>query len=276
MSIRARYDSGKFAIYTIPSAASTDNAPLTAPLSNLSRLKFHSDLDYVQIDSIVTGSVTLSAKSANTQQKNDTVLFAHGKASAPMVFGILTNMADSTGGGKSIPIASNTPVPILIPDGTYDRLSTLKRYVGLMVDDTYVYLREYGFVKKTNYTGTSGSISGWPSVTLNYSVSVTNFLVTGPSSGYDSSKPMMRVSPGEVQFGRNKFSSTRRHLHSDNAGTDYVFTTGRHITITTSTNAAAGYPTNLYLNTLAIEVAGLRDYSSTASVSTTSIQRASI
>ncbi len=41
---RLRYENGDVAIYDVPSATSTDNAPLTSPLSNVSRLHFHSGL----------------------------------------------------------------------------------------------------------------------------------------------------------------------------------------------------------------------------------------
>ena len=46
---------GKLAVYTSPGAAS-DDAPLYAPASYLSRIKLHSDLDYPKIVAVQTGT----------------------------------------------------------------------------------------------------------------------------------------------------------------------------------------------------------------------------
>lgn len=53
--LRAEGDTGTVAIYT-----GNDNAPFNNPLNNVSRLRFHSDLDYPKIVRTLTGTLTIA------------------------------------------------------------------------------------------------------------------------------------------------------------------------------------------------------------------------
>lgn len=89
---------GRFAVWT-----GTDDAPWTAPLANLSRVKIHSDLDNAGIVSTRTG--TISDTSVNLQLTPKRTLFAHGLSYAPLILGFVTV------GGINVPINQGVLVP---------------------------------------------------------------------------------------------------------------------------------------------------------------------
>lgn len=252
MAIRARFEGGKFAIYTVPTLTSTDNAPLTDPNNNTARTKWHSDHEYTGIKSETSGTLTLPARSGDTPVRVDHQLFAHGQPSAPMVFGKLTGIYTNEGGPYTLPILSSTAIPIPVGSGKYANNSDLHRYVSITVDDTYVYLREYGMVMGSGWSDPDGAyiacrygyrasssspmngdsgmnISDWPSQTVNWTVAVTQYLVTGPVSGVDAALPVMKMTGASVQFGRGKFNSQNGYLYKTTSNDSYVIPGEKHM-----------------------------------------------
>lgn len=78
---RADGNTGKIAIYDVPTVGSTDNAPLTNPRANLSRVRWHSDFSYMHEKSRFTASVALPQFAGRTQGwygVQDFTLGAHG------------------------------------------------------------------------------------------------------------------------------------------------------------------------------------------------------
>ena len=150
MTVRVKADgaTGAIAIYTY----SGSDAPFTSPLSNIPSLLFHSDLRSISITSVVTGSVTLSAHSANTSGRQAYTLFAHGKGGTPYVEGRLTSPA--------YPLVGS--VPVETQSQGYARL------VHLGADATYVYLHEIYAAEQSTAYGTLG---------LTYEVYVSDVLL---------------------------------------------------------------------------------------------------
>jgi hypothetical protein len=235
MAIRLKVQNGKMAIYTVPTIASTDDAPLANPLANASRVRFHSDLNYVRVISTHTGTLTLPVRATQTQVKVDHVLFAHGQASVPMVMGRITNLPAQDGTMHKVPLGSMVPVGIYTPNGKYANESTLHRWVCLAVDETNVYLREYGFVSASGYrwiapNNTPQSYAdGWTAQSINWVVHVTDFLVTGPAPTVDMTKPSIIIDDDKVEAGYGKFLSSKRIPRLNAAGVDYAMPKDRHI-----------------------------------------------
>lgn len=140
MAIRFKYEAGKTAVYK------TDNgdAPLTAPLSNLPLLKFHSDLAYPRVIQEVTTTVNFPARS-NFQDVDATyTLFAHGKAGFPFVFGKVSVGGTPVNFVGTIPIQQGHVTGFLTSAGYYGR------FISLGADATNVYVYEYCVAAYTN------------------------------------------------------------------------------------------------------------------------------
>lgn len=262
MAIRARAAGGKFAIYTVPSTTSTDNDPLTDPDSHASRLRFHSQRDYVRIGESDTyaGTLSLPARTTpNSQVLVDHALFAHGKSTAPMLKGRITNLPDYDGTTHNVPIGSMVPVLINTGSNRYANRPKLHRWVCLAVDNTYVYLREYGFVAATTYDWvrlsptTVQSVTGWTSQSINWVVHVSDFLVDGPAPSVDPALPSIKIASTGVQFGHGKFSSDKRIPRLNASGTDHGMVLDRHISyVPTHTSGS-----NSFDSSLEISIAGM-------------------
>lgn len=81
----------KYAVYT-----GASDAPLTAPMSNLSSLKWHSDLEYAGVATKLTGTIDLAFSGWSgfvnffPGTTNTTTLVAHGRSYRPLLLGKLT------------------------------------------------------------------------------------------------------------------------------------------------------------------------------------------
>ena len=126
--LRADGQTGTVAIYT-----GTDDAPFDNPLGHVSRVRFHSDLDYPRTISIHTGTWTLPAVSAGSGfVKRSENLFAHGLSGTPFVEGYVTV------GGARIPLLGSVPLNQL----TGIRTEFAARWVHLGANDTHVIMNE--------------------------------------------------------------------------------------------------------------------------------------
>lgn len=125
---------------------------VSTPTADLSRVLFHSNLDYPSIVSTHTTSVTLPARTAITYANFD--LFAHGQAGTPFIIGYITNLA-------AVPVTFAGSVPV---DAIAN--SWFARWVTLGANSTHVVLNE----------STIPSL-GLPARTLNITVLVTDLLL---------------------------------------------------------------------------------------------------
>jgi hypothetical protein len=158
MTVRLKADgaTGKVAIYDYTTA---NDDPFTAPLSHVSRLLFHSDLQYPAIIDVRTGSITLPSVGTNTTERSVAyTLFAHGRGGVPYVEGAITS-----GLSRVVALCGSVPVQVGTSLG-----AAFPRVVHLGADATNVYLNEYGSTHET---------FAWGSVTLGWTVYVTDVLV---------------------------------------------------------------------------------------------------
>ena len=137
------------------------DAPFSAPLSYLPQTRFHSSLRYPAIVSTVSGSIALPSVPANRREYSmANILFAHGRAGIPYVEGAITS-------GLSRVVALCRSVPIMTC-GT-GAAGQFPRVVHLGADATNVYLNDYG---------TTYELSGFASITLGWTVYVTDVLLS--------------------------------------------------------------------------------------------------
>lgn len=136
---RLKYDSGKLAIYDVTDGSINDN-PLTDPLNNVSRLHFHSDLEYPAVIATYSGTVTLSALSADSSQDVTHTIAAHGRAGIPYVEGRI--LVD----GIWVPLAGS--VPVASQSGNPNAPS-FARFLHLGANASNIILSEYSISNRS-------------------------------------------------------------------------------------------------------------------------------
>lgn len=164
MAFRFRAASGKVAVWS----GEGDTAPFDNPLSNLSRVKFHSDIPYVKIIDVRTFSVTIPAIGAGTPQRAQSYnIGAHGRPGQPFVIGrIIVN---------GVPVAFTGSVPVhQIASNIYGTKEPYARWLALGVDATRVYVHEYAVQQGLE---TTGQYDTRPAQTFSIVVYITDILL---------------------------------------------------------------------------------------------------
>jgi len=140
--------------------------PETAPLSNLSRVRFCApDLDYIRVVDTKTGTVNLPALNTQTSGNQNPVyiknynVVAHGLNYTPLVFGYTTIAS------THVPLRGSVMVQkdILTPAGEFGR------FVSLGVNATHVTLNEYAVRRFFAISATC-----FPALSLNITVFLTD------------------------------------------------------------------------------------------------------
>lgn len=145
MAFRFKVASSKAAIYD----KAAGDAPLTNPLGNLSRIKFHSDLDYIKVISVHNVTLSLPARSNFRSATASYNLFAHGRAGQPFVLGKASVNGVPVGFTGSVPVHTGaTPAMSSAgyPTGCFGR------WLALGADGTNVIVYEYAVASWVNET----------------------------------------------------------------------------------------------------------------------------
>lgn len=141
---------GKAALYKVPDSDPTDDAPLTAPRSHLSRVRFHTDFKYPKIVSDTTYTVTLPDRAHNTRGEATYILGAHGRGGVPFCFGTVSwtqskisvaNTSYTTSKTFTLPLFISTPVNTLLSSSGPD--SWEGRMLSLGADSTNLLVHEF-------------------------------------------------------------------------------------------------------------------------------------
>lgn len=152
---------GKAALYTVPDSDPTDDDPLTAPRSHLSRVRFHTDFKYPKIIADTTySSVNLPSRTKGTRGEATHVLGAHGLGFTPFCLGAVQFE------GFWSPLFISTP--------TYHKPDAItvviSRFISLGADATNILLHEYW----VNFNLGSGTAYDSPSQTINVRALITD------------------------------------------------------------------------------------------------------
>lgn len=146
-----RAKDGKVAIYD----STADDLPFDDPVNHMDRVKFHSDLDYINIIATISGSVTFPQRTAPSVGAYITTFQngpAHGISGIPLIFGYLTL------GGQNVAFAGSVPI-----QGGGSGSHT--RFVSLGASPTNIVFNELVNI------GFGGTI---PAITVPYTVFVTD------------------------------------------------------------------------------------------------------
>lgn len=160
---------GQVAIFT-----GDDDLPFENPRGNLSRVKFHSALDYPKVIEERSFTVTFDRRSrdngtiwvANSAEvKQSYQLFAHGRPGYPWVLGTVDI------GGLKVAMTGSVPIQqgVIHADGTP---SPWVRWVSLGADATNVYLYEYTVLDRNASSGYTDT--NMPAVTRTFTIWVTD------------------------------------------------------------------------------------------------------
>ena len=128
--IRLRYKGAKVAIYTVTTVGKPDDGPLNTPLSNLSRIKFHSALSYPKVIRTVKKTLKLPKGEKTLQRVASYAMFTHGRPGQPWVLGKIEVLGE--------PVAFVGSVPVQQVLGT-----PYARFIALGADSTTVWVYEY-------------------------------------------------------------------------------------------------------------------------------------
>ncbi len=162
MTSRFRVANNKAAVWT----GSGDTKPFDNPTSNLSRVKFHSDLDYIKVIDEGTFNVALSARSNFQDVSHSYALYNHGKSGFPFILGKLTMSGQPVAFCGSIPIQSNRY------NGSAD--GGFARWISLGANNTTVYLYEYAVNLYTKDVEGNVFADSYPAITVPVTVWMTD------------------------------------------------------------------------------------------------------
>jgi len=199
---------GKVAVFMVDENNPADRAPLDDPHSHLARVLFHSDLLYPIITHKVSGTLTLPARGSNQDWTRSThILFAHGLAGQPLVFGRLTNVGPGT-----VPLAGSVP----IQTSSYG----FARWLSLGADATNVMITE---LWNTHVTGGIGAIS------VNWDVWVTNIFLDQENPLPPPQGELLYIDGTNFRAGRGKFSTANRYIRTAATNKEFPVVKGRSL-----------------------------------------------
>lgn len=141
---------GRVAIWDGPG----DDAPFHNPVGYMSRVKFHSDLDYVRVVRIINRRITIPAIPSSGSGQSDPgsrvqsyALGAHGQPGTPFIVGVITV--------SGVPLAFTGSVLVHhrpAPNSTSID-DSFGRFLALGADDTFMYVHEYAVQPGSKQTG---------------------------------------------------------------------------------------------------------------------------
>lgn len=195
-----RHLDGKVGIYT-----GADDAPFNDPLGNLSRVLFHSDLNYPAIVREVSGTLTLPARGANSGGWTAHNLFPHGRSGTPLVLGYIVMGSLRQRIAGSVPVQGNA--------------YGWARWLSIGADTTNVKMAESWF------NGGPGGGSPYGAISVAWRVFV---LETTFESNPALTDEALYISPTDFRAGRGKFNARNRYLRNGNTLQNFPVVIGGH------------------------------------------------
>jgi hypothetical protein len=197
-------DGSVFAIYSVPFETSTDDAPLTNPFGNKSRLQIHTAAILPSTTPALTQTVTVSvgAIAANTKFQGASFrqnLFAHGLGDACMVEG---RILDLNGSGNHVDFNGSVPVDV--------NARGFGMWLALGSTSTHVIVEWFGITQ-----------AGQSLAARTYQVeaSAYNYLASGAAPTSDPSLPRARNYPGShTILARGAIDTRRRYVRAAGSG----------------------------------------------------------
>lgn len=158
MSKRFRIAGGVVAVWD----GAQDILPFLNPLGYLSRIKFHSSLQYIRLTKTLTFTLSIPETGAVAQKVASYTLGAHGVAGQPFIVGkIVVN---------GVPVAFSGSVPV----HQFASSDSYGRFLSLGVTSTGIVVHEYSVQPFDGYTQSHKSR---PAQTFTITVEVTDLML---------------------------------------------------------------------------------------------------
>lgn len=162
MSGRIKIANGVAAIW----ADAADDEPFTSPLSNLPRVKFHSQLNYIRAVSTVVATVSLPL--VNTvflrSASYNITPGGHGQNGQPFVLGHATV--------QGVKVAFTGSICVQLPTNQYGVVG-YGRFLSIGADETNVYLHEY-----TQLYGSASPIDTYAAIDIDVTCFITDKILS--------------------------------------------------------------------------------------------------
>jgi hypothetical protein len=231
MAVKLKADgTGTVAIYTFGDGVPENDLPFTTPLSDLSRLRFHSNLLTPSIVSTITASFVLPALPANTSINTKHTLVAHNQPGTPLILGQLTNVGGGIALAGSIPLSMGTVADNF---GAY-------RWITLGADSTNIVLHENSDTLSATQAAPPGAI------TLNITVDVFDLLMDNSIlPGPGTSDKHFEFTPLVMRARRGAFDTSKRYLRVGASGSTFPLAIGRTVQISASEQTSGTSPTHI-------------------------------
>lgn len=152
---------GALAIYDV-TVGSEDDTPLSSPLSDPTRLHFHTGLVYPATIATYTGTINLGSVSAGGVAEVTTTIAAHGQAGTPYVEGKLLI------GSAYVPFAGSVPVVQQSGGASPSQSPSFARFLALGANGTNIVIHEYSVARVD---------LGYSATSFSYTIYLTNKLV---------------------------------------------------------------------------------------------------
>lgn len=270
-----RYEDGKVAVYTDADPSNPSTAPLTAPLSNLSKIKFHSDLFYPKIVSSHSGSFTIPAIGRNGKASGHLVTIAHGLSGAPICLGDVTvssNLKTYTYNLNGTAIVPDQSFAKVYSQGgaitDWEERGYAPCFLTTASDSTNVYIdyAQYSGYNNGRRHGTPPYT--YPSTSLaqscTYNLHILDLLdtqTTAPTG--ESGTPGMELSPTRITMGQRKFDTNDKHIRSASSATDKMISGESIVMVGGPVNATASTTAPSYYGSMQLLARNLSNYTYT-------------
>lgn len=172
-------------IYTGP----RDEALEADPHEDITRVDFHTGLNYIVVRQKVTGTTVLTGTGYDSDGQKVYNVHEHGLGYTPLIFGMYLNAVGRDSNGPTVPglwsPASGTVAPLpfsgslMIPTtGTYNGLY-LSHLVYLGVNGTYVTITDVSVYSTSFALNYKASYFDLPAITVEWAVWLTNYQLPG-------------------------------------------------------------------------------------------------
>ena len=160
------------------------------PHHDITRVDFHSDLNYIVRRQKVTGSTVLTGTDYDSDGKKVYQIIEHGRGYTPLIFGMYLNAVGRDSNGWTVPSlwdittqGVEAPLPfsgsLVIPTaGTYAG-RYLHHLVYLGVNGTHVTITDVSSYSSSLALDYKSSYFNLPSITVEWAVWITNFELPG-------------------------------------------------------------------------------------------------
>lgn len=229
--VRYLPSAGALAVYETANVLTPEDGPMTAPLSNLGVLKFHSGLRYPRFipSKIVDRSYTFNPNPDNRLISEAIDVYAHGMGNVPVVFAKYTSGSSSLQGanpGEMMP--ADTPWAGTLP--LINMGFGMAVWGSIGANSTHVQLI---------LEGASGDIFGtYATYTFNFRIYVLDTSVTTDQFDANGAFPMLSITPSRVRVARGKFDTDFAYIRKGATTDPIVLASGESLVLKGTPNAS--------------------------------------